>query len=78
MRTDASAAFMKWRPSQTLLACGYIVADLGLPVAMVDKLLSKAKARTYEPVFKTVGGDEDGGLLQLKLFFSDCIYGSVV
>ncbi|ETM54893.1 hypothetical protein L914_01829 [Phytophthora nicotianae] len=31
---------------------------------MVDKLLSEGKARTYEPVFKTVGGDEDGGLRQ--------------
>ncbi|ETM51914.1 hypothetical protein L914_04346 [Phytophthora nicotianae] len=51
-------------PKPTLPACGYIVADLGLPVAMVDELLSEAKGRTYEPVFKTVGGDEDDGLRQ--------------
>ncbi|ETO61888.1 hypothetical protein F444_20153 [Phytophthora nicotianae P1976] len=49
-------------PKPTLPACGYIVAGLGLPVAMVDELLSEAKDRTYEPVFKTVGGEEDDGL----------------
>ncbi|ETN00563.1 hypothetical protein PPTG_18006 [Phytophthora nicotianae INRA-310] len=51
-------------PKPTLPACGYIVADLGLPQAMVDELLSEAKARTYVPVFKMVAGDDDDGLRQ--------------